>query len=100
MTNNINKKCVIRTNRAGVFFGTLADFDPTTRIAELHNTRRLWYWDGAASLSQLATEGVKNPASCKFTVTVPQMQVMEVIEIIPCSDEAIKNIESVTIWKK
>ena len=100
MTNNIGKKCIIRTNRAGVFFGTLADFEPATRIAELHDTRRIWYWDGAASLSQLATEGVKKPASCKFTVTVHQMQVMEVIEIIPCTDTAIANIENVTVWKK
>lgn len=100
MTNNINKKCIIRTNRAGVFFGTLTDYDTTTRTAELHDTRRLWYWDGAASLSQLAVEGVKNPRNCKFTITVPEMQVMEVIEIIPCTDNAIKNIESVVVWKK
>lgn len=100
MTNNINKKCIIRTNRAGVFFGTLADYDTVTRTAELHNTRRLWYWSGSASLSQLAVEGVKNPIGCKFTIAVPQMQVMEVIEIIPCTDVAIKNIESVAIWKK
>lgn len=99
MTNNIGKKCIIRTNRAGVFFGTLADFDVTNRIAELHDTRRLWYWDGAASLSQLANEGVKKPLNCKFTVVVPQMQVMEVIEIIPCTDEAIRNIEKVDVWK-
>lgn len=100
MTNNINKKCIIRTNRAGVFFGTLADYDTVTRTAELHNTRRLWFWSGAASLSQLAVEGVKNPLNCKFTIVVPKIQVMEVIEIIPCTDEAIKNIESVATWKK
>ena len=99
MTTNIGKKCIIRTNRAGVFFGILADYDSLSRTAELHNTRRLWYWSGAASLSQLAVEGVKNPQNCKFTVIVPQMQVMEVIEIIPCTDEATKNIESVAIWK-
>lgn len=99
MTSNIDKKCIIRTNRAGVFFGTLADFDTTNRIAELHDTRRLWFWSGAASLSQLANEGVKNPLNCKFTVAVRQMQVMEVIEIIPCTDEAIKNIEAVRVWK-
>lgn len=99
MTDNKGKKCIIRTNRAGVFYGTLSDFDTTNRIAELHNVRRLWYWDGAASLSQLANEGVKNPNACKFTVYVEQMQVMEVIEIIPCTDTTIKNIESVEAWK-
>ena len=100
MTNNINKKCIIRTNRAGVFFATLTEFDTNNRIATLANCRRLWYWSGAASLSQLAVEGVKNPNDCKFTVTVPEMEVMEVIEIIPCSEVAIANIEAVRVWKK
>ena len=95
----INNKCIIRTNRAGVFFGTLAEFDSTNRIAELHDCRRLWYWEGAASLSQLANEGVKRPLMCKFTVAVKSIQVMEVIEIIPCTDTAIKNIEEVAVWK-
>lgn len=99
MNYPINKKCIIRTNRAGVFFATLTEFDPTNRIATITDCRRLWYWSGAASLSQLANEGVKIPAKCKFTVVVPQMQVMEVIEIIPCSNEAIANIENVKVWK-
>lgn len=99
MNYPINKKCIIRTNRAGVFFATLSEFDATNRIATLTDCRRLWFWSGAASLSQLANEGVKNASSCKFTVIVPQMQVMEVIEIIPASEEAIKNIEAVRVWK-
>lgn len=100
MNYPINKKCIIRTNCAGVFFATLSEFDSTNRIATLTDCRRLWYWNGAASLSQLAVDGVKNPNDCKFTIVVPQMQVMEVIEIIPCSDTAIANIESVHVWKK
>lgn len=99
MNNPINKKCIIRTNCAGVFYATLADFDATNRIATLNDCRRLWRWGGAASLSQLANEGVKNPDYSRFTVIVPQMQVMEVIEIIPCSDAAIANIEAVPVWK-
>lgn len=100
MTNYIGKKCVIRTNRAGVFYATLAEYDDQTRTATLKDCRRLWYWSGAASLSQLAVEGVKNPDACKFTIIVPEMQVMEVIEIIPASEAAIKNIERVVTWKK
>ena len=97
----IGKKVIIRANRAGVFFGTLKEKHETTAGVEvvLENSRRLWYWDGAASLSQLATEGTKKPSSCKFTVTVPKHNVMDVIEIIPCSDEAIESIESVRVWR-
>ena len=100
MNYPIGKKVIIRTNRAGVFFGTLSEYDAVTRTAEIKDCRRLWYWSGAASLSQLANEGVKNPSDSKFTVIVPRMQVMEVIEIIPCSEAAISNIENVSVWKK
>lgn len=96
----IGKKVIVRCNRAGVFFGTLSEFDSMTREASLVNVRRIWYWDGAASLSQLATDGTIAPRACKFTVTVPEMSVMEVIEIIPCSDKAIKIIEEVSEWKR
>lgn len=99
MTTNIGKKCIVRTNRAGVYFGVLADYTSETRTAELHNCRNIWYWDGAASLMQLATEGTKKPLTCKFTVIVEQMQVEEVISIIPCTTEAINSIENVPIWK-
>ena len=96
----INEKCIIRTNRAGVFFATLAEYDDQTRTATLKNCRRIWKWVGACSLSQLATEGVKDKEDSKFTVVIPQMQVMEVIEIIPCSASAVENIESVKVWKR
>lgn len=99
MNYPINKKVIIRTNHAGVFYGELAEYDEVNRIAEIHHCRRLWYWDGAASLSQMAVDGVTNPDACKFTVYVPSMQVMEVIEIIPCEEKAIQSIEDVKIWK-
>ena len=98
----IGKKVIIRADRAGVFFGTLKQKreTPAGVEVELENSRRIWFWSGAASLSQLATEGTKNPGDCKFTVVVPQHTVMQVIEIIPCTDEAIKSIESVKVWKR
>lgn len=97
----IGKKVIIRASRAGVFFGTLKDksYTPAGTEVELENSRRIWYWKGAASLSQLATEGVKEPESCKFSVVVPQHMVEQVIEIIPCTEEAILSIESVRVWR-
>ena len=91
------KKCIVRCYGAGVFFAEVEAIDGQT--AQLRNARRLWYWDGAASLSQLAQEGVKKPRSCKFTVTVTMMTVTGVLEVIPCTDEAIKSINGVPVWK-
>ena len=100
MNYPINEKVIIRTNRAGVFYGTLAEYDDQTRTAEIHNCRRLWYWDGACSLSQMAVDGTTKPSSCKFTLRIQSMQVMEVIEILPCTEKAINSIENVAEWKK
>jgi hypothetical protein len=93
----MNQKYIVRADRAGVFFGDIKE-----RIgAEVTMTsvRRLWYWDGAASLSQLATEGTSKPKSCKFTVTVPEMIILGVIEIIPCDKAAVESILGVPVWR-
>lgn len=89
---------IIRADRAGAFFGNIKERNGSE--VTLTNVRRLWYWDGACSLSQLAVEGTRNPRDCKFTVVVPEMIVLGVIEIIPCSDAAVESIKSVKEWKR
>jgi len=91
------KKVIIRTERAGVFFGEIKERNG--QEATITNCRRIWYWSGAASLSQLAVEGTTRPRDCKFTVIVDEMTVLGVIEVIPCTAKAIESINSVQIWK-
>ena len=93
----MNEKVIIRADRAGVFYGELAEKNGNE--VKLNNCRRIWYWDGAASISELAVNGVTKPTECKFSVVVPSITILGVIEIIPCSEEAIKNIEAVPVWK-
>ena len=88
---------IIRTEKAGVFFGNIKE--RKRQEATITNCRRLWYWSGAASLSQLAVEGTSRPRDCKFTVVVEEMVVLGVIEIIPCTQKAIESINSVAVWK-
>lgn len=92
-----NKYYIIRCDRAGVFAGHIKERNG--REVTITDCRRLWYWEGAASLSQLAMEGVKKPRNCKFTVTVPEMTVLDAIELIPCTDEGEKSIRGVPEWK-
>ena len=92
----LNKKVIIRADRAGVFYGTIIRKDGDE--VELKDCRRIWYWDGAASLSEIAVSGVKHETS-KITVTVESIVILGVIEIITCTEEAIKNIESAPVWK-
>ena len=98
MESNIGKKVIIRGSRSGVEFGTLVAKNGSE--VTLENARRIWYWSGAASLSQLAMDGTTNPNSCKFTVTVDSITILDAIEIIPCTDKAIKSIEEVSVWKR
>ena len=97
MESNIGKKVIIRGDRSGVEFGELVEQNGS--VATLKNARRLWYWAGAASLSQLAMDGTKRPQDCKFTVTVSSITILDAVEIIPCTDKAIKSIEEVDEWK-
>lgn len=87
---------IVRTYSAGVFAGELVAQDG--REVTLHNARRLWYWVGAASLSQLAVTGTSKPDSCKFPTAVPEVRLFEVIEIITATEEARKSIEAVPVW--
>ena len=97
MESNIGKKVIIRGDRSGVEFGELVEQNGS--VVNLKNARRLWYWAGAASLSQLAMDGTKRPQDCKFTVTVSSITILDAVEIIPCTDKAIKSIEEVDEWK-
>lgn len=94
----IGKRVIVRADRAGVFYGTLAAKEGGE--VQMTNVRKLHYWDGAAAVEQIALEGVKKPQNCRFTVYVEKMTIEQVIQIIPCTKEAIKNIESVEVWKK
>lgn len=93
----IGKRVIVRTYSAGVHFGELVSRDGKECV--LRNARRIWFWDGAASLSQLAVDGTSKPDNCKFPVAVPEILLTEAIEYIPVSKKAEESIDSVPIWK-
>ena len=90
------KYVIVRAQGAGVFAGELVSRKGTE--ATLRNSRRLWYWSGAASLSEAAVRGFSRPDQCKFPVVVPEQDVTGVLEVLTCTDVARKSIESVKEW--
>ena len=94
----IGRYCMVRTYSAGVFAGTVQSRDG--KEVALTDARRIWYWDGAASLSQLATDGTSAPGNCKFPAAVDEVLLTEAIEIIPITDKARESIASVKAWRK
>ncbi len=96
MKKKAGKYVIVRTYSAGVFAGTL--ISRKGKEVVLENARRLWFWSGAASLSQLAITGVSRPQACKFPVEVARVELLEVIEILDVAPAAQKSIKEVPIW--
>lgn len=92
------KYVIVRTYSAGVFAGFIESRNGQEVV--LRNARRIWYWDGAASLSQMAVEGVKKPENCKFAMAVDRVELLQAIEILDCTNKAKKCIEGVSVWKQ
>jgi hypothetical protein len=84
---------IIRTYSAGVHAGYLSE--RKGKEVELINSRRLWYWDGAFTLSKLAVDGTAKPEECKFSCVVPKIKLTEAIEVIFCTKKAIESIQGV-----
>ena len=95
----IGKKVLIRSYAAGVFFGKLISktYTPSGMVVVIEDSRRIHYWEGAASLSQVAQEGIM--ASSRVAMTEPIKEVVNVIEVTPLSEDAISNLENQPIWK-
>lgn len=94
------QKHILRSPEAGVFYGEMVNDIDASRIVKLTNARQIWYWEGAATLMQLAKYGTKKPDACKFTVTVDEITICNVSEIIPCTEEAMASIDSVKEWRE
>jgi hypothetical protein len=94
--SELGRYVICRTYSAGVFAGYLSKQDGQKVV--LNDARRIWFWSGAASLSELAMHGTSKPSECKFPCTVSQIELLEAIEILDVSEKAKKSIENVPVW--
>lgn len=92
------KYVIVRTYLAGVFAGELESRNGQEVV--LRNARRIWYWDGAASLSQLAMEGTSKPENCKFPCEVDRVELLQAIEILDVTTKARESIKGVPVWER
>ena len=94
---NDSRYVLVRTQSAGVFAGYVES--QRGKKIVLTKVRRIWYWEGAASLSQLAVDGVAKPDACKFPVEVPRIELTEVIEVLDVTEKAKESIAGVPVWQ-
>ncbi len=93
-----NQYYIVRAAQAGVFFGEIKE--RSDKEVTMTNVRKLWYWEGACAVEQLALDGTTKPEECKFTVVVPEMVIANPIQIILCSHKSETIIKGVKPWKK
>ena len=98
-TPHIGKRCIVRTYASGVFCGEIAAQDG--RMVEIKNARRLWLWKASESisLSAVATIGV-DPTECRFPMSVPEITILDALEIIPASVAALESIDACPVAER
>lgn len=98
-TNTDGLPCVIvAAGIGGIHFGFLASKNGTEVV--LVQARRIQYWNGAASISEMAIRGVSKPNDCRFSAPVPEITLTQAVEIIPVSTKAQANLDKVPLWTR
>ena len=88
---------LVRSRDAGVHAGYLVR--QTDTQVELRDSRRIWSWSGAATLSELAVYGAKNGSKCRFGVKLPKLSIANWCEVIACQLAGQVMIEEQPEWR-
>lgn len=93
----IGKRCIVRTYASGIHLGTVEYVENGGQYSRctLKDARRIRYWYGARSLSEVAINGI-NTAKSQVHINVPEHYIEDAIEFIPATEIAIKSIEDAT----
>ncbi len=93
----VGKRCIVRTYASGVHLGTVESVENGGQFSRctLKDARRIRYWYGARSLSEVARDGI-NTAKSQVHVNIPEHFIEDAIEFIPATEAAIASIEAAT----
>ena len=84
---------IVRSPSAGVFAGYLVE--QKERVVKLLGCRRIWYWSGAFTLSEMSKDGVSKPNDCKFSDIVDEHLILDASEVIYMTQKSAKQIFSI-----
>ncbi len=94
----LGKVVLVRDQRAGVHVGTLESLDVGAKTAVLKDARKVWYWDGAASVHGIAVRGLKHKTS-KVCPRVSMVVSTDVIEVVLCTADGATSVLEAPEWK-
>ena len=97
MENVIGKNVIVRSNVAGVHFGTVESVDFATQTITLTQARRLWRVytrDASGSVSDIAANGLKSDADHSIGALLSRVIIVNPpgLEIAECTDKASSSI--------
>ena len=84
----VGQICVVRTYSAGVHIGEIVSINGTE--CELKNAQRLFSWEGAFTLSEVANIGVSTESRLAMPTTI---YLSQAIEYIPATAQAIETFK-------
>lgn len=87
---------LVRGDRSGVFCGMIVS--ENGRTVELTDARHIWYWAGAANVTDMALNGVARPKECKVVAPVGRLRILDAIEIVDCTVIAEASLRAVPNW--
>jgi hypothetical protein len=88
---------IIRSDRFGVYFAEVKEQTETKIV--LKNARNIHYWEGAASVLQIANDPTKLKSSTRITVSVDELSITDNVMVIPCTEVAEKFLKEFPVWK-
>ena len=92
----VSNLVLVRTFSAGVHYGEIVKRNGKEIV--LKNSRRIWRWSGAATLSQIAVAGLPNNSEQKISVSVPEIILTEAIEIISITEQGEEKLKRIPTW--
>jgi predicted transcriptional regulator len=82
---------IVRTQSAGVHAGVLREIDG--QVVTLTDSRRIWSWEGANSISGIAAEGldVSRSRIAPAVATIVLTQAIEVVATTQAGEAAVRS---------
>lgn len=88
----LNDYVIVRTEASGVHYGKVAEFDATRKQLLLADARRIYSWEKEWTLHEVSLNGFTKG---HVSQPIPLFFVCDVCELIPCSEAAVKAINSI-----
>lgn len=91
-------RVIVAAGIGGIHYGYLKSRKGQEVVLSM--ARRIQYWNGAASITEMASRGVSKPKDCRFSAPIQEITLLTAVEILPVSEKAANVLDGVDIWTR